>query len=62
MEAFYVSVLPGTPGLDIERLNLKVLEPSFELLGDEFWAIVRSYVSGAAVLEKQFRQYENHVL
>ena len=44
VEAFVVSILPGTSGIDLDGLDAGLLEPGLEVSGDELWSVVGSKV------------------
>jgi len=40
MEAFYVTVLPRAPRVDVDRLDLVFTQPLLDFSGDELRAII----------------------
>ena len=62
IETFAIAVLPGRPGLDVERLDVQLSEPIAHGLSDELRPIVRTNMLRRSMTDEQFAENMQHVL
>ena len=62
VEGFHVTILPGTPGLDIERLDAKPREPLANRIRSEFGTVVGTDLRRRPPAYEELRQALEHVL
>ena len=62
VEAFAVAVLPGTAGLDEQRVDIQPTEPAPNRMSAELRPIVRSDVIGRAVDDEELGEQRQHIV
>jgi len=59
---FHVTILPGTAWIDVERLDLSLLQPVSQEVGNKLRAIVRSDVTRRSMLADELLHHLAHLL
>lgn len=61
VEAFHVAVLPGAAGIDLERANGVIFQPTLDHFSHELRSVATADVSGGAMHLYRLFQYIKHV-
>jgi len=58
MEAFYVTVLPRTPRIDVDRLDLVFTQPLLDFSGDKLRTIVTANITRSPLSDHRLFQHD----
>ncbi len=53
IESFIISVLPGTPWVNVNGFDADAFEPCLEEFGDKLWPIIRANKFGFSVFDDE---------
>ena len=61
VEAFHVAVLPGTTRIDVERLDLRLLHPVSQEVGDKLRSVIGSNIVRGSMLRDELFHHLAHL-